>query len=220
MAGPGWAAVWTLIASVVAAVAGTSSALIVKRRTDRLRAQLDFVNAQLRYFYGPLLALAEASQRSWKVFKSQHTPEAARHFWDPAYPPSSEARAAWLHWVTTVLIPTNDRMIKVITERADLLIEPGMPQCLTDIYVHLLTIKAVLVSWNVESDSFPEVPYYPRQNLLDYLEDSFSILKREQVRLLKAITGTNEYPLTQNTSRVELISDRLEASRNRSASSA
>jgi hypothetical protein len=220
VAGPGWAAVWTLIASVVAAVAGTSSALIVKRRTDRLRAQLDFVNAQLRYFYGPLLALAEASQRSWKIFKSRHTPEAARHFWDSAYPPPPEARAAWLHWVTTILIPTNDRMTKVITERADLLIEPGMPQCLTDVYAHLLTIKAALASWNVESDSFPEVPYYPRQNLLDYLEDSFSVLKREQVRLLKAIAGTNAYPLTQNTSRVELISDRWEASQNRSASSA
>jgi hypothetical protein len=111
-------------------------------------------------------------------------------------------------------------MVKIISERADLLIEPGMPQCLTDVCAHVLAHKDVLASWNVESDNFPEVPYYPGQDLLDYLEDSFSVLKREQVRLLKAIAGTNEYPLTQNTSRVKLISDRLEASRDRTASSA
>ena len=75
MATPGWAAVWTLIAGVTAAVIGSAFAVILNRRRDRLLAQLDFVNNQLRYFYGPLLALTEASERAWKVFSRQHITE-------------------------------------------------------------------------------------------------------------------------------------------------
>ena len=218
MTSPGWAAVWTLIASVVAAVAGSSSALVVKRRTDRLRAQLDLVNAQLRYFYGPLLAMAEATERAWATFKREHKPQAALHFWDPVYPPTPEARDAWVRWVKTIFLPTSNRMVEIISERADLLIEPGMPQCLTDICAHILTLKAVLASWNAESDKVPAVSNYPADDLINYLENSFSVLKREQVRLIKAIAASSTYPLARNTSRVELISDRWEASRNRTAS--
>jgi len=61
MVGPSWAAVWTLIAGVAVAIVGATATLVANRRNDRLKAQLDFVNMQLRYFYGPLLANVEAS---------------------------------------------------------------------------------------------------------------------------------------------------------------
>ena len=41
------------------------------------------------------------------------------------------------------------------------------------------------------------MPPYPAMALLAYLEDSFSALKREQVRLLKAVNASRTYPLTQ-----------------------
>lgn len=212
MISPGWAAVWTLIASVVAAVAGTTSALVVKRRTDRMTAKLDYVNAQLRYFYGPLLGIFEASERSWKVFKSKYRPEDTQYFWDLNDLPTLEMRAAWLHWITTVLIPTNSRMVEIISERADLLIEEGMPECLTQLSAHILTLKSVLASWRVESDDVPKVPDYPSRDLQGYLRDSFLVLKQEQVRLLKAVGTSRAYPLTQNTSHVPLITDRTASS--------
>jgi hypothetical protein len=40
------------------------------------------------------------------------------------------------------------------------------------------------------------------------LESSFSALKKEQVKLLKAITETSEHPLTNNSAEISLISDR------------
>ncbi len=218
MTTPGWAAVWTLIAGVAAAAIGSASAVILNRRRDRLLAQLDFINSQLRYFYGPLLALTEASERAWNVFRKQHIQKDARHFWDPDHPPTREARAAWLDWVTNTLIPTNSRMVEIISERADLLIEPGMPQCLTNLCAYFFTVKAVLASWDVESGNIPKLLDYRGRDLLVYLEDSFSALKREQVRLLKAITASSAYPLTQNTRRVELISDRPKVPKEQTAS--
>lgn len=220
MATPGWAAVWTLIAGVTTALIGSAFAFILNRRRDRLLAQLDFVNNQLRYFYGPLLALTEASERAWKVFRRQHITEGAHDFWDrnPEYAPTPTARVAWLDWVTNILIPTDKQMVEIISERADLLIEPGMPQCLTDLCAYVLGVESVLASWDVESGNYPKLPDYPGRALLAYLEGSFSALKGGQVRLLKAIAANNEYQLTQNTSRVTLISDRLTAEEKQTAS--
>lgn len=211
MATPGWAAVWTLITGVTVAVIGSALAFILNRRRDRLLAQLDFVNNQLRYFYGPLLAFTEASERAWKVFSAQHITEGAQDFWDrnPKYAPTREARVAWLDWVRNILIPTNKRMVDIISERADLLIEPGMPQCLTDLCAYVLGVESILASWDVESGEYPKLPDYPGRALLPYLEGSFSALKGGQVRLLKAVAANNEYQLPQNMSRVTLISDRL-----------
>lgn len=48
---------------------------------------------------------------------------------------------------------------------------------------------------------------YPGKELLEYLKDSFNLLKREQVRLLKALTANKAYPLAQTTPSVALISD-------------
>jgi len=64
MVGPGWAAVWTLIAGAAITIVGATATLITNHRNDRLKAQLDFVNMQLRYFYGPSLANVEASERA------------------------------------------------------------------------------------------------------------------------------------------------------------
>jgi hypothetical protein len=209
MTGPSWAAVWTLIASVVAAGVGSATAFIANRRRDRLREQLDFVNSQLREFYGPLLAVAETSEQAWAVFKTRYNPDASQEagFWDPANPPSDEARAAYKHWTNVLFIPLDDKVVDTIVAHADLLIDAGMPQCLTDLCAHTLTLKAALGSWDAEAGGAPDVPPYPARALLAYLEDSFGALKREQVRLLKAVSGSKAYPLTQSSPDVTLISD-------------
>lgn len=120
MTSPGWAAVWTLIFSVIATIIGSAAALVVKRRRDQLRARLDFVNSQLRYFYGPLLTSAIANERAWRVFKYQYS-AGSDNFWDPVHPPTSEAKEAWLHWMTTLFMLNHLRMVDIISERADLL---------------------------------------------------------------------------------------------------
>ena len=209
MAGPSWAAVWTLIAGVVVTIVGATATLVANRRNDRLKAQLDFVNMQLRYFYGPLLANAEASQRALAAFKRQYYPKADGDvFWDPANPPTPEVIVTWRHWVITVFMPLNLRTVEVISKRSDLVIGEGMPQCLVDVCAHVLTLKAALASWQDDPHYVPTWSPYPARVLLDYLRSSFSTLKKEQVKLLKAVAETSEHPLTENSAEISLISDR------------
>jgi hypothetical protein len=214
MVGPSWAAVWTLIAGVAVVIVGATANLIANRRNDRLKAQLDFVNMQLRYFYGPLLAKVEASQRAWEASKRLYHQNSGRDpFWDPANPPTPEAVVTWRHWVTTIFMPLHLQTMEVISERSDLVIGEGMPQCLADVCAHVLTLKAAMASWqdDAHQDDAHYVPPwvdYPARALLDYLESSFSALKKEQVKLLKATVETSEYPLTSNSTEISLISDR------------
>ncbi len=83
-----------------------------------------------------------------------------------------------------------------------------MPQCLTDLCAHTLTLKAVLASWQDDPNYLPQFPNHPTRALLDYLERSFSALKSEQFRLLKATAETSEHSLTQNSAEMRFISDR------------
>jgi hypothetical protein len=209
MSASGWAAVWTLIVSVTATIIGSAAALVVKRRRDQLKARLDFVNSQLRYFYGPLLSCAIANETAWRVFKRQYS-AGPGNFWDPDRPPNEEAKAAWLHWMNTLFVPNNLRMVDIISERADLLIEPGMPKCLADLCAHALAIKVrtKLPIWESAADYVPDTPGYPGADLMRYLERSFSAIKSEQVRLLKATAETASHSLVESAAPVELISDR------------
>jgi hypothetical protein len=207
MAGPGWAAVWTLIAGVSVTIVGAAATLFVSRRNDRLKAQLDFVNMQLRYFYGPLLANAEASERAWAAFKRRHNATGIE-FWDPDNRPTAADITAWHHWITTVFMPLHERSMEVISERADLLIGNGLPQCLADLVAHILALKAVLALWKDDPHYIPQIPPYPSKALNRYLEQSFGALKRDQFMLLKTITATSEHPLVDNSADISLISDK------------
>jgi hypothetical protein len=209
MARPGWAVVWTLVAGVVVTVAGATATLFANRRNDRLKARLDFVNTQLRYFYGPLLANEEASGRAWAAFTRLYKPKAGSLFWDPADPPDAEAIRSWHHWMGAVFMPLNLRSVEIISERLDLLIGAGMPQCLTDLCAHVLALKAVLASWQDSPPFVPRTPDYPA-SLPGYLVRSFSSLKKEQVKLLKAIAGAGEHPLTEDPAEISLLFEQWE----------
>ncbi len=212
-------AIWTLIASILATAITSAAALYFKVRRDRLKAQLEFVNDQLRYFYGPMLANVEATQQAYKIFIRRYNPQADRSFWSSESSPSSEAIAAWHHWVTTLFMPINELMVSIISNRSDLLIaeavngHPGasdMPNCLIDLCSHVHTLRAELATWKrgPKDARIPEVPYYPADELLPYLRSSFSHLKTEQVRLLKATTASKKYPITQDKPIPALIGER------------
>jgi hypothetical protein len=98
--------------------------------------------------------------------------------------------------------------MEIISERSDLIIGEGMPQCLADVCAHVLTLKAALASWQNDAHYVPTWVDYPARALLDYVERSFSALKKEQVKLMKATAETGEHPLASNPAEISLISDR------------
>lgn len=200
-----WAAVWTVIVSAIAAIVASASNLVAKRRINRLQSQLNFVNEQLKDFYGPPLATAEACEQAWVAFKLGYKND-NRNFWSKDNPPTREQKVAYQHWIRTIFIPLNEEMVRVLSARLDLLIEHGVPQCLTDLYTHALTRKAELDLWQVDSVQPPNATPFPARELLAYLETSFETLKMEQSRLLIAISTTKTYPLTINGANIELMS--------------
>jgi hypothetical protein len=90
----------------------------------------------------------------------------------------------WMLWMTTIFTPLNDIRERVIIEKAHLIIEERMPQCLLDFVTHVVGYKAVLAKWN-------EGDYVERRSTIGwppefdtYVRHSYAALKAEQTRLM------------------------------------
>jgi hypothetical protein len=84
----------------------------------------------------------------------------------------------------TIFMPLNDVREKIIIEKAYLIIEEKMPQCLLDFVTHVVGYKAVLTKWN--NDDYSErrstIGWPPEFDV--YVRDSYAALKAEQTRLM------------------------------------
>jgi hypothetical protein len=90
----------------------------------------------------------------------------------------------WVLWMTTIFMPLNDVREKIIIEKAYLIVEEQMPQCLLDFVTHVVGYKALLSKW-AEGD------YTERRSIIGwppefdvYVRRSYQALKREQTCLL------------------------------------
>jgi hypothetical protein len=174
----------TLSVTVLIAVAGYLATYLNTLRLARRKDRLDRVSKQLSEFYGPLLALERASGRSWMEFMQRYRPD-ARYFWDRDDPPTEEQAEAFRLWMRHVFMPLNVRMVDVVTNKADLLDEPEVPECLLELCAHVATYQAILKRWEDEdfSEKVPDIPF-PGLELAEYAEATFKRLKAEQNRLL------------------------------------
>jgi hypothetical protein len=163
------------------------NSLRLSRRKDRL----DRVTRQLSDLYGPLFATASASKATWLTFREQVRPGGGA-FWDrPGPPPSTEERAAWRLWMTTVFMPLNRRMRDVIVDHADLLDEERIPDLLLEVCAHVAAYEAVLRQWE-QSDYSEHTTRinFPADELLRYASEGVRRLKAEQNRLLRATASS------------------------------
>jgi hypothetical protein len=147
------------------------------RRRDKLR----LVNKRLNEFYGPLYVASEAGDIAYRsLLKRQGKSKS-----DPI---TDEQMKEWVLWMTTIFMPLNDIREKIIIERAYLIIEEKMPQCLLDFVTHVVGYKAVLSKWS-------EGDYTERRSSIGwppefdaYVKKSYAVLKAEQTRLLHGVT--------------------------------
>jgi hypothetical protein len=86
--------------------------------------------------------------------------------------------------MTTIFMPLNDIREKIIIEKAYLIVEEQMPQCLLDFVTHVVGYKAVVAKW-AEGD------YSERRSTIgwppefdSYVELSYAALKARQTELL------------------------------------
>lgn len=142
------------------------------------------VNRQLSEFYGPMLAMTQATQSAWEAFRSEYRPDTVA-YWDPDNPPTDEEVRIYRIWMSNVFIPINLRIYELILSKSDLLIESEMHESLLQFCAHVTAYQAMLKRW--ESNDFDQnaslVPH-PRAQLVNYLQKSFHALKEEQAKLL------------------------------------
>lgn len=171
----------TIALAFVGIMAAYVNALILARRKDRL----DLVNKRLNEFYGPLFVATRAGNTAYhsllkKLGKTEHVFEGDGG-------PSQTELSEWYLWMKTVFTPLNDLREKIIIERAHLIIEEQMPDCLLQFVTHVVGYKAILAKW--EKGDFAEkysIIDFPTA-LDEYVAKSYAALKDQQTRLLEGL---------------------------------
>jgi hypothetical protein len=171
------AAILTVILALSGYFITSLSAHMLARRRDKLR----LVNKRINEFYGPLYVASEAGNIAYRSLLNRQGKVKSEPILD------SEMKE-WMLWMNTIFMPLNDIREKVIIEKAHLIIEEQMPQCLLDFVTHVVGYKAVLAKW-AERD-FTErrstIGWPPEFDI--YVKESYAALKAEQTRLLHSMT--------------------------------
>ena len=165
------------ILTICIAFAGYLITLFGARMLARHRDKLKLVNKRLNEFYGPLYVASEAGNIAYRSLLKRQGKERSEPIHD------SEMKE-WMLWMTTIFMPLNDIREKIIIEKAYLIIEERMPQCLLDFVTHVVGYKAVLVKWaeGDYSERRSTIGWPPEFDI--YVKNSYAALKAEQTRLL------------------------------------
>lgn len=147
------------------------------------KGRLERVNSQLRLLYGPLHALSSASNRTWEAFRSVHRP--GGEFFRDGDPPTEADLKAWRLWMSTVFMPLNLEMERIVLSNMDLLTGNKMDPCLIELCAHVQAYKTVLARWSEKDFSFHHAPMnFPSEAVQEYAVANFAELKQEQQDLL------------------------------------
>jgi len=171
------AAILTVILALSGYLLTTFSTHMLARRRDKL----DLINKRLNEFYGPLYVASEAGNIAYRSLLKRQGKEKS----DPIL--DSEMKD-WTLWMTTIFMPLNDIRERVIIEKAHLIIEERMPQCLLDFVTHVVGYKAVLARWaeGDYSERRSSIGWPPEFDI--YVRRSYAALKAEQTRLMQSMT--------------------------------
>src|SRR3569623_1329464 len=166
-----------LFLTISIAFAGYLINILGARMLASHRDKLDLVNKRLNEFYGPLYVASEAGNIAYRSLLKRQGKAVSEPIRD------SELKE-WMLWMNTIFMPLNDIREKIIIEKAYLVVEERMPQCLLDFVTHVVGYKAVMAKW-AEGD-FTErrstIGWPPEFDL--YVKKSFAALKAQQTDLL------------------------------------
>jgi len=177
-------AIVSLIATITLAFIGYLATYANIRILARKKDQLELVNKRLNEFYGPLYVATQAGRIAFRSLLDKLGKTA---IFEEGKDPSQEELEEWYRWARTVFMPLNDVREKVIIEKAYLIVEEQMPDCLLQFVTHVAGFKAVLAKWDKgdfsEKHSLINFP----ATLEEYVKRSYEELKHQQARLLKSL---------------------------------
>ncbi|MFI1221664.1 MULTISPECIES: hypothetical protein [unclassified Streptomyces] len=174
-----------LVVTIALAFVGYVTAYLNGLRLAQRHERLARVNRQLSDFYGPLFAITEANSRAFAAFAERNVRPDGRFPFDHEDPPTEEELAEWRLWITTVFLPNIRAMRDLVVTHADLLRESEMPPILLKLCAHVSGYEITTARWAQERyDQHLSVVPFPSQELAAYAREGFTVLKKEQARLL------------------------------------
>jgi hypothetical protein len=165
------------ILTILVAFTGYALTFLSAHMLARRRDKLDLVNKRLNEFYGPLYVASQAGNIAYRsLLKKQGKIRSE--------PITDEDLKDWVLWMRTIFIPLNEIREKIIIEKAHLIVEEHMPQCLLDFVTHVVGYKAVLNKWaeGDYSERRSTIGWPPEFDV--YVKNSYASLKAEQMRLM------------------------------------
>jgi len=135
---------------------------------ERRKAKLGFVSDQIRYLYGPLLALCKTRRSAFNALMERYglepdgKTERAGYFDDTERTP--EELRQWRLWRAEVLMPIVARMQEAILQNAHLIEGGKMPESFLLLMAHAASYKAVMKNWSeiIERKEMDEATGLPK----------------------------------------------------------
>jgi hypothetical protein len=165
------------ILTIIVAFTGYAITFLSAHMLARRRDKLELVNKRLNEFYGPLYVASEAGNIAYRsLLKKQGKTQSE--------PITDADLKDWMLWMRTIFIPLNEIREKIIIDKAHLIVEEHMPQCLLDFVTHVVGYKAVLCKWaeGDYSERRSTIGWPPEFDV--YVRTSYAALKAEQMRLM------------------------------------
>ncbi|KAA6460166.1 hypothetical protein DYQ86_14040 [Acidobacteria bacterium AB60] len=165
------------ILTVIVAFIGYALTFVSAHMLAQRRDKLELVNKRLNEFYGPLYVASEAGNIAYRSLLG-------RLGKTQSYPILDTEMKEWELWMRTIFMPLNDVRERIIIEKAYLIVEERMPQCLLDFVTHVVGYKAVLCKWaeGDYSERRSTIGWPPEFDV--YVRESYAKLKAEQTHLM------------------------------------
>jgi len=171
-----------LIVTILLALLGYITTYLNNLRLARRADGLKFVTAQIDELYGPLYVITQTSQILYQASIARDMQDDESTNGDTPY--SSDELTERRIWVEEVFHPLNSQLEDVIINKAHLIIEDEMPQCLKRFLAHSAGYKAVIKKWQRGDFAVnSSVIDYPTE-IEEYAEKSYALLRKQQQKLI------------------------------------
>jgi hypothetical protein len=177
----------SILVTIALSLIGLAATYANSIRLDKRRERLALVDQRLNEFYGPLYVSTIAGAMAFDALQQKL---GSRPIYRDREKNSPEVFNEWRIWLAHVFMPLNDLREGLILEKAHLIREEEMPECLLRFVAHNAAYKAVLKKW--EEKDFSEhlsVIDFPVE-IQEYATRSYQELKREQMRLIGGSGGS------------------------------
>ncbi len=175
----------TVAVTVTLAFLGYIATYLNARVLAKKKDRLELVTQRLNEFYGPLYVATRAGRTAYEALLRKLGQKDA--IFVRGEDPSPEVLGHWVLWMTTVFMPLNEVIERIIIDKAHLIIEERMPDCLLQFVTHVVGHRAVLAQWAKGDFSEKQSPIDFPAELNEYAARSYAALKSEQVHLLKSL---------------------------------